>query len=265
MSEEIIYQINGQLTDNMFTVDNKEDMLLVPLRAGAADEERILSEMQAEDSGLHIEILRHVHSLEKRVVKRLLMSGYHVNNGLYHAAAAFRGIIDGGKWNPEKNSIVVNFNVGADLREAIRQTKVNIVGTKASPLYIGGMKDMATGAQNATATAGRAFTLVGQRLKIVGGDPAVGIALIASDGTETRVPADLYVTNMPTRVTFIIPAGLADGVYTLRLSTQYGSNSKTILKAPRSVEKTITIGLASDTAGGGTGGDGGGAGSDPLE
>ena len=30
MSEEIRYQINGQLADNTVTVDNKEDMILVP-------------------------------------------------------------------------------------------------------------------------------------------------------------------------------------------------------------------------------------------
>ena len=31
MSEEIRYQINGQLADNTVTVDNKEDMILVPV------------------------------------------------------------------------------------------------------------------------------------------------------------------------------------------------------------------------------------------
>lgn len=52
MSEEIRYQINGQLADNTVTVDNKEDMILVPVSNGSADEERIIAEMKAEDSGL---------------------------------------------------------------------------------------------------------------------------------------------------------------------------------------------------------------------
>lgn len=51
MSEEIRYQINGQLADNTVTVDNKEDMILVPVSNGSADEERIIAEMKAEDSG----------------------------------------------------------------------------------------------------------------------------------------------------------------------------------------------------------------------
>ena len=79
MSEEIRYQINGQLADNTVTVDNKEDMILVPVSNGSADEERIIAEMKAEDSGLREETIRHVFDLEKRVIKRLLMSGVSVN------------------------------------------------------------------------------------------------------------------------------------------------------------------------------------------
>ena len=37
MANEIKYQINGQLADNTVTVDNKEDMILVPVSIGSAD------------------------------------------------------------------------------------------------------------------------------------------------------------------------------------------------------------------------------------
>ena len=52
MANEIKYQINGQLADNTVTVDNKEDMILVPVSIGSADENRIIAELKAEDSGL---------------------------------------------------------------------------------------------------------------------------------------------------------------------------------------------------------------------
>lgn len=58
MSDEIRYQINGQLADNTVTVDNKEDLILVPVSNGSADEERIIAEMKAEDSGLREETIR---------------------------------------------------------------------------------------------------------------------------------------------------------------------------------------------------------------
>ena len=90
MANEIKYQINGQLADNTVTVDNKEDMILVPVSNG----ERIIAEMKAEDSGLREETIRHVFDLEKRVTKRLLMSGVSVNTGLYYASVSFHGVIE---------------------------------------------------------------------------------------------------------------------------------------------------------------------------
>ena len=48
MAENIKYQINGQLADNTVTVDNKEDMILVPVSIGSANEARIIAEMKAE-------------------------------------------------------------------------------------------------------------------------------------------------------------------------------------------------------------------------
>ena len=251
MENEIKYQINGQLADNTVTVDNKEDMILVPVSIGNADEERILAEMLAEDSGLRRETILHVHELEKRIVKRMLMSGYTVNDGLYYASTGFHGIIEGGKWNPAKNSIVVNFNVGADLREAIKNTTVNIIGEKGAAIYIDGVTDASTRAQDASATAGRAFTLTGSKLKVVGTDAAVGITLTSASDTVTKITEDLMVVNDPSKVTFIIPATLSNGTYQLKLTTQFSGNSNKPRKSPRSVEKTIYIGTA--PSGGGSG------------
>ena len=152
MANEIKYQINGQLADNTVTVDNKEDMILVPVSIGSADENRIIAELKAEDSGLREETIRHVFDLQKRVIKRMLMTGMSVNTGLYYASVAFRGVIENSTWNPAKNSIVVNFNVGADLREAIKATTVGIIGEKGSAMYIGGVQDASTRAQDASAT-----------------------------------------------------------------------------------------------------------------
>ena len=81
MANEIKYQINGQLADNTVTVDNKEDMILVPVSIGSADENHIIAELKAEDSGLREETIRHVFDLQKRVIKRMLMTGMSVNTG----------------------------------------------------------------------------------------------------------------------------------------------------------------------------------------
>lgn len=260
MADDIKYLINAQLADNALTPDNTEDKIAVPVSLGTADQERILAEMKAEDSGLRRETLLHVFELEKRVIKRLLMTGYNVNTGLYHASVDFRGLIAEGQWNPEKNNIVVNFNVGADLREAIKNTTVNIIGNKDATISVSSVQDVATRADDASATAGRAFSLRGKNIQLAGDNPAVGLVFIDADGTETPVTSDLWVINNPSTVTFIIPAELTAGTYTLRLTTQYSGNSKVPLKTPRSIEKTLYVGTKPPTTGGG--GSQGGSGED---
>lgn len=250
MAEDIKYQINVQLADNPLTPDNPNDVIAVPVSLGPADQQRILAEMKAEDSGLREETILHVFELEKRVIKRLLMSGHAVNTGLYHASVAFRGLIKNSQWNAEENEIVVNFNPGADLREAIRKTQVNILGAKPASISVTGVQDVATKADNASATAGRAFTLTGRNIRIAGQDPAVGLTLIAEDGTETAVTDDLWVINKPSTVTFIIPAQMEAGTYTLRLTTQFSGNSTRLLKTPRTIENTLYIGTEPPQTGG---------------
>ena len=113
----------------------------------------------------------------------------------------------------------------------------------------------ATRAQDASATAGRAFTLTGGKLKIAGTDPSVGITLTDSSGTETKITEDLYVVNDPSRLTFIIPAGLADGTYELKVTTQFSGSGSKLLKTPHSAAKTIYIGKAPEGGGGSSGGE----------
>lgn len=250
MSDEITYRIDAFLQDNSLTTDNTQDVYAVPASKEPADEERILAEMKAEDTGLRRETLLHVFELEKRVIKRLLLSGHAVNTGLYHASVAFRGLVKNSQWNPDENQIVVNFNPGADLREAIRQTQVNILGAKPAGISVTGVQDVATKADNASATAGRAFTLTGRNIRIAGQDPAVGLTLIAEDGTETAVTDDLWVINKPSTVTFIIPAQMEAGTYTLRLTTQFSGNSTRLLKTPRTIENTLYIGTEPPQTGG---------------
>ena len=142
----------------------------------------ILDEMHKEDTGLRPETIEHVVKLYNRVVSDLILSGYSVNTGLYHAVAQLRGVIDGGKWNPEKNSVYVSFTQDKELREAIAQTSISILGERQSVMYVAGFSP-------ATATAGRPFTVNGRMLKIAGTDSSVGITI--TDSKEQTTPVDL--------------------------------------------------------------------------
>ena len=147
--------------------------------------------MHKEDTGLRPETIEHVVKLYNRVVSDLILSGYSVNTGLYHAVAQLRGVIDGGKWNPEKNSVYVSFTQDKELRETIAQTSISILGERQSVMYVAGFSP-------ATATAGRPFTVNGRMLKIAGTDSSVGITI--TDSKEQTTPVDLNMLAVTTHI-----------------------------------------------------------------
>ncbi len=233
--------LKGWLVDNSVTTDNKDDKILLLESSGKVGLEQIYNEMKEEDTGLRMETIVHVVTLFLRVVMRLILNGYSVNTGLFRAVAQFVGVIDKGQWNAESNSVYVSFTQEKLMREAIAKTKVEILGTKANVMYILEVEDRKTGLKDGTATPGRNFFVRGSHLKVIGSDPAVGVTLTDSTGNVTKLVDDEVSINKPSELTLLLPAGLKDDTYTLTVCTQY-SQSAQLLKEPRSVSTTITVG-----------------------
>lgn len=199
--------------------------------------------MKAEDTELRRETIEHIVNLYHRVVERLVLGGYNVNTGLFYAVPQAKGVVDNGVWNSEKNSLYVSITQGKELREAIAQTKVVIDGVAGENIYLSGAEDTATRAVDGTITQGRNFTLTGRNIKIAGEDPAVGLKLTDSKGEETVIDMDMIGINNPSKLMFIVPAGLRKGEYTLTVTTLFSGNSSIFLKAPRTVTLKLTVGV----------------------
>ena len=229
MANDIKYQINVQIADNTVTKDDPNDKIFVIVSLGTADKERIIAEMMDMNPGIEPEMMRLVLDLEKRAVKRLLLNGMRVNNGLFEAVPQCRGLVRGTAWDPEANEIYVNFTQGKELREAIADVVVNVIG----------------GLFNAT--AGANLTLTGKNIKVVGDDPSVGITLTDGEGTETRIKAGAIGLNQPSKLIFLVPASLAAGDYTLTITTQFNGGYQ--LKTPRSVSQTIKVAESEEEGG----------------
>ena len=248
MSNDIKYTLNVQSVDNPLTKE-AGDKRFVLVSNGTADFDRVISEIMAVNPGLERETVEAVIKLEHRIIQRLTLSGMRVSNGLFSAVASPKGRA-GASWDPEVNQLNITIAQGVDWREAIRNTTVNVLGEKAEVMYISGTTDIATRATDRTATPGYPFTAEGNYLKLVGDDPAVGITIISEEGTETRVDSGMVAVNEPKKLVFVLPAGLAEGTYTLRIATQYnGSNTGTLRKTPRVVESPLYIGVAPTTPG----------------
>lgn len=233
--------LKGWLADNSVTTDNKDDKILLLESAGNIGLDAIYKEMKNEDTGLREETLRHVTDLFLRVVMRFILNGYNVNTGLFRAVAQFVGVVEKGQWDSNTNSVYVSFTQEKLLREAIAKTKVEILGSKANVMYILEVEDRKTGQKDGKATPGRNFFVRGSHLKVVGSNEAVGVTLTDSKGVVRKLEDDEVSINKPSELTLLLPGDLADGTYTLTVSTQY-SQSAQMLKEPRSASTTIYVG-----------------------
>ena len=198
--------LKGWLIDNAVTTDNKTDKILLLASAGSLTLDDVLEEMYKQDTGLRPETMRHSVTLYHRIVMDLILNGYSVNTGLFRAVPQLKGVVEGGVWNKENNSIYVSFTQDKALREA-----------------------------------GHNFFVRGAMLKVVGDHESVGVTLTDSKGATTKLTDDQITINNPSSLTLLLPADLAEGEYTLTVTTQYGSAGH-ILKTPRSVSTQIWVG-----------------------
>lgn len=232
-------ELKAWIADNTVTA-NKTDKILLLDSAGSINLDDIIDEMLKEGTGLRPETLRHAVQLYNRIVTDFILNGYQVNTGLFYAVAKLTGILEGGVWNKQTNSIYVSFRQGKELRSAINETSVSILGEKGSVMYILEVEDRKTGRKDGCVTAGRNIFVRGSMLKLVGENPAVGVSLTDSDGTVTVLEEDMVTTNKPSELTLLLPADLAEGEYTLTVTTQYTTGQ--LLKSPRSANIQIWVG-----------------------
>lgn len=232
-------ELKAWIADNSVTAD-KTDKILLLESAGSINIDDIIDEMLKEDTGLRPETLRHAVQLYNRIVTDFILNGYQVNTGLFYAVAKLTGILEGGVWNKLTNSSYVSFRQGKELRSAINETSINILGEKADVMYIVETEDRKTGRKDGSVTAGRNVFVRGGMLKVVGEDPSVGVKLTDSDGTVTVLEEDMITTNKPSELTLLLPADLAEGEYTLTITTQYTTGQ--LLKTPRSANIQVWVG-----------------------
>lgn len=235
--------LKAWLANNPVTTSSKEEKILVLENTGSLNLDDVLEEMQKQDTGLRPETIAHVVDLFQRTVKDLVLNGHSVNTGLFRAVAQFRGIVEDGVWNPQKNKAYVLFTQDKILREDINATPVKILGEKGDAAYIIATEDTTTRATNGLATPGRTFRLKGKNLKVAGTDENVGIYLIDPAGDGQRVPDEMIAKNTPSEIIMQLPTDLTEGEYELRIVTQH-SRGGVMLKTPRIVSKRFIVGNA---------------------
>lgn len=225
--------LRAWIRKNQLTEDPNDYMASVVVN-GSIGISAIVDELQNEGMEIKRETAIDIISRFNRKSADMVLSGYNVNTGLVYMRPVVKGVFYDKTWNPDTNPVYIAINQGLDIRNAVAETVVEILGEQADPLEILSITDNTTGKTDGTLTPGRNAELKGSYLRIIGDHPDCGVTFknTATQAITKLTPGDI-VLNEPSRLLILVPATL-EGEYELTVTTQFTSGNIT-LKTPRTV------------------------------
>ncbi|MGC3978620.1 MAG: DNA-binding domain-containing protein [Paludibacteraceae bacterium] len=224
--------LNAWLHKNQLTEDPNDYVATVQTKGGVTVAD-IIDELQKEGMEIKRETALDIVSRFNRKAADMVLSGYNVNTGLVYMRSVIKGVFYDKTWKADSNSVYIAINQGLDLRNAVMETTVEILGVQAEPMAIISLTDSTTGKTDGTLTKGRNAELKGSYLKIIGEKPDCGV-LFKNIATQvvTKLAISDIVLNEPSRLLILVPVGLVAGEYELSVTTQFTGGNK-LLNQPR--------------------------------
>ena len=233
------HSMKGWLYDNVLTADNPNDYFLrIHSETSLGVNDVSLSAAKRGGSDISASAMTHAVELWLAEMAYRLCDGFAVNTGWFTAQPAVKGVFNSPteKFDPSRHTIAFDFNQGTLLRRELAGVQVQILGVADTSLFIAQVTDVKTGSVNDLLTPNRNLRISGAKLKIAGDHPANGVYFIEQKTqTRTQVDASDIVTNNPSELIIVIPP-LAAGTYQVEVVTQYGGNTKQLLREPRTAQ-----------------------------
>ncbi len=186
---------------------------------------------------------QHVRAFLKEMAY-LACDGFSVNAGYFSLDTQIKGVFNNSseKFTPGKHSVYFRFHQGDLMRQLIPTIEVEIDGVGDAQPAISQVTDVKSGTVNNRLTPGKLLRVKGEKIKLAGDNPAVGVWFTAeATGERTRVEADEIGTNNPSELLLNVP-DLAAGAYYMEVTTQYNGGAF-LLKDPRTarLNKVLTV------------------------
>lgn len=196
------------------------------------------------------ELLANYNAL-KKVAKEELLSGATVEFGFCNNALGVSGPLIGpsAKFDSKVNSVSINHTTLPELKKDLSEVDVIIQGVNEGMPTVKTVTDVFTQTVNQKLTPGNILNGSGNRVKVVGTEgSSVGFFFVdATDETKVvTVPMTTVSRNEPSNFSFIIPA-LPNGKYYLEIATQYGGNTKQLIKDVRRSRFPYQLTVGSDS------------------
>lgn len=233
----------GWLVDNPLTED-PNDFTLKVKSGNMVTTEDIAKALQAEGCEFQLETLIDILNRGDHIIRNKLLAGFSVGTGVFYAYPSVSGV-----WHDKnetlddsRHKVGVNFQLGASLREGMKQVGVEVLGISSAGPEIVGVTDTWTGELNGLVTPDETVTVRGRNIQIAGEHEGNGICFRrVDDSSVVAVDMRRLTVNNPSSLSFRVPK-LAPGDYYLELTTQF-SSSNSVLKQARTTrfEKVLNV------------------------
>jgi hypothetical protein len=242
-----LHTIKAQLYDNALTENPNDFIARVTSESSLGVADICHTAVKRGGADIAAPAMEHAVNLWLKEMAYRLCDGFAVNVGWFNVSAGIKGVFDSPneKFNPDKHTVMFELHQGSLLRKELGNVQVEITGVAEASFSIAQVVDVKTGSVNDLLTPNRNLRISGTRLKIAGESDENGIYFINQE-TQARTKVDKtdIVTNNPSELIVVIPGELATGAYRLEVKTQFGGNSKQLLKESRTafLDKVLSVG-----------------------
>jgi hypothetical protein len=229
-----IFKIFVELYELLLTA-RKNDRSGRVVSTGSLKVDDLIAIAVTRRSDINAVTMKAVYGILREIALEEVCNSKHVEFGLTYNSIGVEGVFIGDHptWDREKNHLAFVSTAAADVRQALKDIEVEILGMASSGIFVNSLTDIVSSEVNARLTPGGGVKLTGSKMKVVGDKAGVGIHLTEIN-TETvvNIPATSILDNEPSKILFIVPANLPAGDYKLSITTQF-ANHTILLKEPR--------------------------------
>jgi hypothetical protein len=241
----ILHRIKAWLYKNVLTKENPNDYIAkVYSERSLGIKDICESAVSRGGADISSSSMEHAVNLFLKEMGYQLCDGFSINTGWFTASVLIRGVFDSPAetFNPEKHTVLFEFRQGATLRKELENVTVEILGVAETGAMIVQVVDVKTGSVNDLLTPNRNLKIAGDKLKIIGDNPANGVYFIDEQEGRIQVEASDIVINNPSELIIVIPA-LSAGTYRLEVTTQYVGSGSKVLNEPRTAifDRLLTV------------------------
>ena len=211
------------LRPNTLTKDNDRDCIAdVHAHAATQSNEDIAEIITKERSEFRKETIMSILNMRDKAVKDLIEQGVSFMDGLVQISPRVSGVweTENSAYDEKVHKRTVDLIPTADLRTALDEIGVKVLGVKENSARITEITDTATGLKDGTLTIGDDIIIEGDKLKIDETDAAQGVFFKAANGTEYKTNRRLSV-NKPSQIIARVPKEVPEGNVTVIVRTKF--------------------------------------------